>query len=188
MNIVERVWNQVLLLEPDIHEDHRGFFLESYRQDQLERLGIIDYFVQDNHSYSKEPGILRGLHYQQLEKAQSKLVRVTSGAIYDVVVDIRKGSPTYGEWVSFILSEYNKRMLYVPKGFAHGFCTLTPNTNIVYKVDTYYSPDHDCGIKWCDPQIGISWPISTPILSKKDELQPFLAEVDTTFSYKEMYV
>lgn len=185
MKVIKKVWGDVLLLEPRSHEDHRGFFLENYHYERYKDVGIEEVFIQDNHSYSKDPGVLRGMHYQRIEKAQSKLVRVITGAVYDVVIDIRKGSPTYGKWAGFILSEFNKRLLYVPKGFAHGFCTLTPSTHVVYKVDTYYSPEHDQGVLWCDPDIGITWPVSHPILSEKDRNQPLLAEIDTSFTYNE---
>lgn len=133
----------VYIIEPVLHGDHRGFFMESYNEDRLKEQGISYNFIQDNHSLSAEAGVIRGLHYQLHPKAQSKLVRVISGAIYDVILDIRKNSPTFGQWVGVILSEYNHRQLLVPKGFAHGFCTLVPNTQVFYKVDEYYSPEHD---------------------------------------------
>ncbi|MFD0697771.1 dTDP-4-dehydrorhamnose 3,5-epimerase [Paenibacillus sp. GCM10027628] len=168
----------LLIIEPDIHEDHRGFFMESYSKLKYAELGIITSFVQDNHSLSVGAGVLRGLHYQVNPKAQTKLVRVVSGAIYDVAVDIRKESPTYGQWVGVILSETNKRQLLVPKGFAHGFCTLVPNTQVLYKVDEYYSPEHERGIFWNDPDLGIVWPTSKPVLSDKDLKYPLLKEAE----------
>jgi dTDP-4-dehydrorhamnose 3,5-epimerase len=171
----------ILLLEPAVYSDARGFFMESYNAQMFSENGINYEFVQDNHSLSVQAGVLRGLHYQMNPMAQTKLVRVCSGAIYDVVVDIRKDSPTYGQWEAYILSEENKRQLLVPKGFAHGFCTLVANTQVLYKVDQYYSPEHDRGIIWNDPEIGIDWPISNPILSKKDQHHPLLREAEINF-------
>ncbi len=170
-----------LLLDPVVHGDHRGFFMESYNEKLMHDLGITHEFIQDNQSLSAEPGVLRGLHYQLNPKAQTKLIRVISGAIYDVIVDIRKDSPTFGQWQGFILSEYNKRQLLVPQGFAHGFCTLVPATQVLYKVDEYYSPEHDRGILWNDPALGIDWPVDQPILSDKDTRQPLLKDADLNF-------
>lgn len=183
MKVLETNLPGVKLLEPKVFGDRRGFFLENYNMSVFHEHGIEDAFLQDNHSLSKEAGVLRGLHYQLNPKAQSKLVRVITGAVYDVVVDIREGSPTYKEWQGFILSEHNQRMLYVPEGFAHGFCTLTENTNVCYKVNAYYSPEHDRGIRWDDPELLIDWPVSEPILSEKDRQQPLLREADYHFSY-----
>ncbi|AYB41927.1 dTDP-4-dehydrorhamnose 3,5-epimerase [Paenibacillus lautus] len=171
----------VTILEPVAHGDHRGFFMESYNERIFKECGIHNNFIQDNHSLSAEPGVLRGLHYQLNPKAQTKLIRVMTGAIYDVVVDIRKSSPTFGQWVGVILSEHNKRQLLVPKGFAHGFCTLVPNTQVLYKVDEYYSPEHDRGILWSDPVLGIDWPTSNPILSDKDQRHPLLKDAEMNF-------
>ncbi|WP_059041772.1 dTDP-4-dehydrorhamnose 3,5-epimerase [Paenibacillus rubinfantis] len=169
-----------VLLEPVVHGDHRGFFLESYNEADMQKLGLCYNFVQDNQSLSVEPGVLRGLHYQLNPKAQTKLIRVLTGAIYDVILDIRRDSLTFGKWVSVILSEDNKRQLLVPKGFAHGFCTLTTNTQVLYKVDEYYSPEHDRGILWNDPDLNIDWPVTKPLLSDKDQCHPVLAvaEID----------
>lgn len=171
----------VFLIEPVVHGDHRGFFMESYNEAALKKLGIHYHFVQDNQSLSSEVGVLRGLHYQLNPKAQTKLVRVLTGAIYDVVLDIRKSSPTFGQWVGVNLSEENKRQLLVPKGFAHGFCTLVPNTQVLYKVDEYYSPEHDRGILWNDPALQIDWPVSEPLLSDKDRRHPTFAEAEMNF-------
>lgn len=182
MKVVSTKLPGVLLLEPKAHGDHRGFFMESYNREQLVQLGIHCEFVQDNHSLSVEAGILRGLHYQLAPKAQTKLVRVLSGAVYDVVVDIRKSSPTYGEWIGVILSAENKRQILVPQGFAHGVCTLVPHTQLMYKVDQYYSPEHDRGIQWNDPQLAIDWPMSDPILSAKDRQHPPLQQADNNFN------
>ncbi|MCP8617506.1 dTDP-4-dehydrorhamnose 3,5-epimerase [Salirhabdus salicampi] len=181
MNVIKTKLDGVVILEPKVFGDHRGFFMESYNEKVMTELGLNYNFIQDNHSLSAEAGVLRGLHYQLEPKAQTKLVRVGTGAIFDVVVDIRRESNTFGEWVGVILSEHNKRQLLVPKGFAHGFCTLTTDTNVLYKVDEYYSPDHDRGIAWNDPEIGIEWPTSNPILSAKDEKHPLLSEAEINF-------
>ncbi len=182
MKRIKTKFSDVMIIEPHVHSDHRGFFMESYNQQLFEEYGLNDKFVQDNHSLSGPAGTLRGLHYQIAPKAQTKLVRVTSGAVYDVVVDIRRGSPTYGEWVGVILSEANKRQLLVPKGYAHGFCTLVKNTEVQYKVDAYYSPEHERGILWKDSKIGIDWPTDNPILSDKDQQHPLLAHIETNFN------
>lgn len=181
MKIIETALAGVLLIEPDVFGDQRGFFMESYSRRKFQELGIDHLFIQDNHSLSVEAGVLRGLHYQLNPKAQTKLIRVTSGAIYDVAVDIRKSSPTFGQWIGVILSSENKRMLLVPKGFAHGFCTITANTEVMYKVDEFYSPQEDRGILWNDPVLGIDWPITTPILSAKDQLHPTLSDAEHNF-------
>ncbi|OMD62839.1 dTDP-4-dehydrorhamnose 3,5-epimerase [Paenibacillus odorifer] len=169
------------LIEPVVHGDNRGFFMECYNEEIMNKLGITHNFIQDNHSLSAEVGVLRGLHYQLNPKSQTKLIRVLSGAIYDVIVDIRLNSPTFGQWVGVILSEYNKRQLLVPKGFAHGFCTLVPNTQVLYKVDEYYSPENDRGILWNDPALGIGWPTSSAILSDKDQRHPLLKDAELNF-------
>lgn len=169
------------LLEPVVHGDHRGFFMESYNEQVMKQLGVSYNFIQDNQSLSADPGVLRGLHYQLNPKAQTKLIRVLSGVIYDVILDIRRSSPTYGQWVGVILSEHNKRQLLVPKGFAHGFCTLVPNTQVLYKVDEYYSPEHDRGILWNDPALNIDWPVNEPLLSDKDRNHPTFADAETNF-------
>jgi len=169
------------ILEPVVHGDNRGFFMESYNEEIMHKLGVNYQFIQDNQSLSAEVGVLRGLHYQLNPKAQTKLIRVLSGVIYDVIVDIRRNSPTFGQWVGVTLSEYNKRQLLVPKGFAHGFCTLVPNTQVLYKVDEYYSPENDRGILWNDPALGIDWPTSSPILSDKDQRHPLLKDAELNF-------
>ncbi|WP_046227716.1 dTDP-4-dehydrorhamnose 3,5-epimerase [Paenibacillus dauci] len=169
------------LLEPIIHGDNRGFFMESYNERVMNELGIHHRFIQDNQSLSVEAGVLRGLHYQLNPKAQTKIIHVISGAIYDVIVDIRQESETFGQWMGFILSTDNKRQLLVPQGFAHGFCTLVANTQVSYKVDQYYSPEHDRGILWNDPAIGIDWPVSEPILSEKDKKHPLLKDAELNF-------
>ncbi|KRF35871.1 dTDP-4-dehydrorhamnose 3,5-epimerase [Paenibacillus sp. Soil787] len=181
MNLQATKLDGVFILEADLHQDHRGFFMESYNRRKFEEIGFDYNFIQDNHSLSVEAGTLRGMHYQLSPKAQTKLVRVIAGAIYDVVVDIRKSSPTFGQWVGVVLSEANKRQLLVPRGFAHGFCTLTNHTQVYYKVDEYYSPEHDRGISWNDPDLAIDWPIRVPILSDKDGKHPKLAEAKQIF-------
>ncbi|RKN85284.1 dTDP-4-dehydrorhamnose 3,5-epimerase [Paenibacillus ginsengarvi] len=185
MKLIETKLSGVVLLEPVVHGDHRGYFMESYTRSKLEEIGHGYDFVQDNQSLSVQAGVVRGLHYQLAPKAQTKLVRVLTGAVYDVVVDIRKGSPTYGEWIGVVLSEDNKRQIVVPKGFAHGICTLVQNTQLLYKVDEYYSPAHDRGIRWNDPALGIDWPIASPVISAKDDAQPFLADAENNFVYGE---
>lgn len=171
----------MFLIEPDVFEDARGFFTESYNREKFASLGVDVEFVQDNHSYSAAAGTVRGLHYQLEPAAQTKLVRVVQGAIYDVVVDIRRQSPTFGRWVGVILSADNHRQLYVPKGFAHGFCTLVPHTHVMYKVDSYYSPEHDRGIRWDDPELGIPWPTTKAVLSEKDAKHPSFREAEINF-------
>lgn len=169
------------IIEPIVRGDSRGYFMESYNNAILLKHGIKYDFIQDNQSLSAEPGVLRGLHYQLNPKAQTKLIRVLSGAIYDVIVDIRRNSPTFGQWVGVILSEHNHRQLLVPKGFAHGFCTIGSNTQVLYKVDEYYSPENDRGIIWNDPALGIDWPTSNPILSDKDQRHPLLQDAEINF-------
>lgn len=181
MKIIKTKLEDVIIIEPAVFGDHRGYFMESYNKNVFSEQGIEYDFVQDNQSLSVETGVIRGLHYQLAPKAQTKLVRALTGAIYDVAVDIRKGSPTYGQWVGAILSEDNKRHLLVPKGFAHGFCTLVPNTIVAYKVDEYYSPEHDRGILWNDPAIGVDWPTSKAVLSEKDQKHPLLKDAENNF-------
>lgn len=183
MKITETKLQGVYLLEPKVFGDHRGFFMETYNKQVFDQHGLDYNFIQDNHSLSVPAGTLRGLHYQLAPKAQTKLVRCLKGAIYDVAVDIREGSPTFGQWVGYVLSEHNKRQLLVPKGFAHGFCTLVDNTEVAYKVDEYYSPEHDRGILWNDPEIGIDWSTDEPILSDKDKVHPTLKEAEKNFTF-----
>lgn len=168
----------VIFLEPDVFEDERGFFMESYHADKWKRLGVDHPFMQDNHSLSMHAGTLRGLHYQLPPYGQTKLIRVIVGAIYDVAVDIRQGSPTFGQWIGVILSASNYRQLLVPQGYAHGFCTLVPNTEVLYKVDAPYHAASDRGVAWDDPAIGIDWPTSNLILSEKDGSHPLLKDAE----------
>ena len=176
----------VYVIEPTVYSDHRGFFMESYNKKDFLEIGLAFNFIQDNQSLSIEAGVLRGLHFQLFPKAQTKIVRVLSGAIYDVVVDLRKGSPTYKKWQGFILTADNKRQIVVPKGFAHGVLTLVPDTAIMYKVDEYYAPEFDRSLRWNDPELNIDWPISKPILSQKDENAPLLKDIidEINFEYK----
>jgi dTDP-4-dehydrorhamnose 3,5-epimerase len=171
----------VILIEPAVFFDNRGFFLESYSQKEFEKNGINIQFVQDNHSRSNLAGTIRGMHYQDPPFAQSKLLRVTKGKVYDVVLDIRKNSPTFGQWGGFELSASNFQILFIPAGFAHGFATLEPETEVQYKVDNFYSPAHDRGIRWDDPQVNIKWPVSNPQLSEKDSRLPLLREITSPF-------
>ena len=171
------------LYSPKVFKDGRGFFTESYNQAAFEAQGLNYRFIQDNHAKSGVKGVLRGLHFQTPPRAQTKLVRVTRGEVLDVVVDLRKGSPTYGRWKSFVLSESNFLQLLVPKGFAHGYLTLTPDTEFLYKVDEYYAPDHDSGIIWNDPSLKIDWGRSDPVLSDKDTRLACFADFDTPFVF-----
>ncbi|MBU0484154.1 MAG: dTDP-4-dehydrorhamnose 3,5-epimerase [Proteobacteria bacterium] len=166
MKAVETPLSGVVVLEPKLHGDSRGFFLETYREDTLHEFGIRARFVQDNHSRSSR-GVLRGLHYQ-LTQPQGKLVRVARGAVFDVVVDVRSGSPTFGQWYGITLDEESMRMLYVPPGFAHGFVVLTEVADFIYKCTDYYHAQSEQGILWNDPAIGIKWPITDVRLSEKD--------------------
>ncbi|MGM2631951.1 dTDP-4-dehydrorhamnose 3,5-epimerase [Bacillus cereus group sp. Bce040] len=184
MNLIKTKFEDAFLVIPQVFGDYRGFFMESYNQEVFEKNGINVSFIQDNHSLSQQAGTLRGLHYQLSPKAQTKLVRVTRGAIYDVIVDIRKGSSTYGQWQGFILTAENKHQLLVPKGFAHGFCTLVENTEVQYKVDELYSPEHDQGIIWNDPNLDIDWPVIEPILSEKDKKHPVIEEAINNFEWE----
>jgi len=181
MKVTEGRLRGVKWIEPDVFADHRGFFMESYNRARYRAWGIDHDFVQDNHSLSVEVGVLRGLHYQLNPYAQTKLVRVTAGRIWDVVVDLRRGSPTFGQWEAYELSASNKRQLLVPRGFAHGFCTLEPNTEVMYKVDAPYSREHDRGIIWNDPALAIAWPVEVPILSEKDGKHPTLDQAEINF-------
>lgn len=175
----------VKLITPGIHRDARGFFSETFNARALVALGIDAPFVQDNQSLSVERGVVRGLHFQVPPHAQDKLIRVIRGAIFDVAVDIRVGSPTFGRHVTARLDTDNWSQLWVPKGFAHGFCTLEPNTEVVYKVTDYYAPESDRGLRWDDPQLGIAWPVASndAILSAKDKVHPLLSELPALFRY-----
>ncbi len=175
----------VIIVEPKRFGDARGYFMETFRQSFFaEKIGPFE-FVQDNQSLSADVGTVRGLHFQLNPMAQGKLVRCIAGALLDVAVDIRKGSPTYGQHVAVELSAENGKQLWVPPGFAHGFCTLLPNTEISYKVTNYYSSEHDRGLMWNDPALGIDWPVRSDdaVLSDKDMTQPPLTELGDAFTY-----
>ncbi len=174
----------VVLIKPKVFEDTRGFFMEVYKASEFKKNGITHDFVQDNHSVSCK-GVLRGLHYQLKPMEQGKLVRCVKGKIWDVVVDIRKGSPWYGKWVAQELSEKNKLMLWVPPGFAHGFVALEEHTEVIYKVTKEYAPELDRGIIWNDPDLGINWRIKSPVISEKDGGLPRLEEAENNFVYGE---
>ncbi|GAQ24553.1 dTDP-4-dehydrorhamnose 3,5-epimerase [Tepidanaerobacter syntrophicus] len=183
MKVINTAIEGIYIIEPQVFEDPRGWFMETYSKEKLAKQGIDIDFIQDNHSFSANRGTIRGLHFQINPKAQAKLVRCTRGRILDVAVDIRKGSPTYKKWVSVELSEENKKQLFIPKGFAHGFATLTDNVEIQYKVDEYYSPENDRSIRFDDPEINVDWGIENPILSEKDMKAPLLKDSDNNFVY-----
>jgi dTDP-4-dehydrorhamnose 3,5-epimerase len=173
----------VILIEAQAFKDQRGLFMESYRQSDFSKNGIRDTFVQDNYSHSLRR-VLRGLHYQKHPKDQAKLVTVLRGEIFDVAVDIRRGSPTYAGWVGQILSAENCCMLYIPVGFAHGFCVLSEEADVLYKVTAEYAPELDRGVTWDDPELGIRWPIDRPLVSPKDAELPPLGLADNDFLYQ----
>lgn len=166
----------VILIKPKIFPDERGFFMETYKKPDFEKAGIKGDFIQDNYSYSKY-GVLRGLHFQRSPYAQAKIVRCVKGVIYDVAVDLRRSSKTFGKYVAVILSEHNKYILYVPRGFAHGFLVLSDVAEVAYKVDNIYAPSYEGGLIWNDPDVGIQWPIDEPILSEKDRRWPTLKQL-----------
>jgi dTDP-4-dehydrorhamnose 3,5-epimerase len=174
----------VILVKPRVFRDERGFFVEVYKQSDFAEAGIMELFMQDNYSSSSR-AVLRGLHYQKDPAAQGKLVRCVSGAILDIAVDIRKGSPSYGKWVGRELNDTNCHMMYVPGGFAHGFLVLSDTANVLYKCTAQYSQQHDRGVIWNDPAIGINWMVDAPVLSPKDAQHPLLAEADNNFIYDE---
>ena len=166
---------EVILIEPDVHKDARGFFLESYHQRKYAEAGIPGPFLQDNHSHSLK-GTLRGLH-AQAKRPQGKLVRALLGEMFDVAVDVRRGSPTFGKWVGEVLSWENFRQLYIPPGFVHGFCVLSERVDVEYKCTDFYAPGDEMTVAWNDPEIGIAWPVESPILSAKDAAAPRLRDV-----------
>jgi len=175
--------SDVILVEAKSFPDDRGYFKEIFKESSFIENEINTRFVQDNFSHSIK-GVLRGLHFQKNPKAQAKLVTVLRGKIFDVAVDIRKDSPTYGKWVSEILSEQNHKLLYIPEGFAHGYCVLSDEADIFYKVNQEYSPEHDIGFIWNDPEVAIKWPMDNPLISDKDLKLPFLKNADNNFQYK----
>lgn len=167
---------EIMIVEPDIHADERGFFLELYHKAKFDEAGIGGSFVQDNRSFSRQ-GTLRGLHYQ-VNKPQGKLIWALSGEVFDVAVDIRKGSSRFGKWFGIILSGENKRGLYVPPDFAHGFCVLSKEAEVFYKCTEFYAPEHERTLRWNDPDLAIEWPINAPILSERDAEGPFLKDAE----------
>ena len=185
MKVTETKLKGVYVVEPQVFGDARGWFTESWSEKKLAEAGIKADFVQDNHSYSAQKGTLRGLHYQLNPMCQAKMLRCTRGKIFDVAVDIRKGSPQYGQWVGVELSAENHKQLFIPRGFAHGFITLTDDVEVQYKADNYYAPECDGNIRWDDPEIHVEWPIEPVILSDKDRVAPLLKErTDLNFVYE----
>ena len=181
MEFIKTKIDGVVIVEPKVFGDHRGFFMESYSKREFEKAGLFYDFVQDNHSSSTVKGTLRGIHFQKGDKAQAKLVRCARGAVLDVAVDLRPGSPTYKQWVAVELSAENKRQLLIPRGFGHGFVTLTDEVEFLYKADNYYAPEADGGIRWNDPELGVDWGVTAPILSDKDSKSSFLKDSVTGF-------
>lgn len=181
MEFIETLLKGAFLIKPKVFHDERGFFLEFWNEKVFAENGIAAKFVQDNHSMSVKKGILRGLHFQLPPFEQAKLLRVTRGKIFDVIVDLRKKSKTYGKWESFEISAENFEMIFVPRGFAHGFVTLEDNTEVIYKVDNIYTPEFDSGIIWNDPILNIDWPIKDPILSEKDSKLQFFKDFNSPF-------
>ena len=170
----------VYIIEPKVFGDHRGYFMETYKKEDFDAAGLVYNFVQDNQSKSKK-GVLRGLHYQR-QYPQAKLVRVISGEVFDVAVDLRKDSPTYGQWVGAVLTSENKKMLMIPRGFAHGFMVLSESAEFIYKCDELYHPEDEGGIMWNDPDVGVEWPMDIePLLSEKDTKHPRLKESKISF-------
>ncbi len=175
------VLKDLWIIEPKVFGDNRGFFMETWSKHQFEDHGLFYDFVQDNHSSSTIKGTLRGIHFQRGEKAQAKLVRCVRGTVLDVAVDLRPSSPTYKQWQAVELSEENKRQLLIPRGFGHGFITLTDHVEFLYRTDNPYAPEADAGILWCDSELDIDWGIENPILSEKDKHNPLLKDVVTGF-------
>lgn len=175
MNIIETTLPGVMLIEPKVFGDERGYFMETYQAKRYQEVGIADTFVQDNLSYSQK-GVLRGLHVQT-PHPQGKLVSVLQGEVYDVAVDIRLGSPTFGQWVGYFLNAENKRQLWIPEGFAHGFCVTNEMALFSYKCTDYYAPENEVSLRWDDPAIGIDWPLDTPSLSEKDKQALLLEDI-----------
>ena len=176
MKITKTKLDCVVIIEPDVFGDNRGFFMESWNKKKMSELGLEYDFVQDNHSKSTVKGTLRGIHFQKGDKAQAKLVRCVKGAVLDIAVDLRKNSPTFKQWVGVELSEENKKQLLIPRGFGHGFVTLTDDVEFLYKADNYYAPEAEGGIRWNDPDIGVKWGVENPILSEKDKINLLLKD------------
>ncbi len=185
MQVAETEIADIKLVKPVRHVDSRGFFSEVFKENVLQGHGIYTHFVQDNHSLSSSKGVVRGLHFQIPPFAQAKLLRVTAGSILDVAVDIRWGSPSFGRHVAAVLSASEGNQIFIPEGFAHGYCTLEPDTEVIYKVSDYYSPEHDRGLLWSDPALGIAWPVSgdEALISERDRQHPVLSRLPRSFRY-----
>jgi dTDP-4-dehydrorhamnose 3,5-epimerase len=181
MNVITTELEGVLILEPKVFGDQRGWFTESWSKRIMEAEGLFYEFLQDNHSFSAQKGTLRGIHFQLNPYAQAKIVRCTRGAVLDVAVDLRNASSDYKKWIAVELNEENKRQLLLPRGFGHAFLTLTDNVEFLYKADQYYSAEHDRSIAWNDPEIGVKWPDGDFILSEKDRKAPLLKDSDINF-------
>lgn len=181
MEFLETSIPGVKRIRPRVFSDTRGFFLDSYHRPSFEAAGLITEFLQDSHSRSRTRGVVRGLHFQLPPKTQAKLVRVVRGAVFDVVLDLRIGSPTYGKWSSYELSADNFEMLYIPRGLAHGFCTLTDDTEMLYKLDNVYAPEFESGVRWNDAELAIPWPTDNAVMSPKDAVLPLFADVHSPF-------
>jgi len=183
MKLLDTSFPEVKILVPAKHSDERGFFSETYSRRTLANAGIALEFVQDNHAFSSRSGTIRGLHFQVPPFAQDKIVRVIRGAIFDVVVDVRRHSPTFGRFETFVLNAADWKQLLIPIGFAHGLCSLEPDTEIMYKVSNFYSPEHDKGVRWNDPEIGIAWPVApeAALISPKDRALPPLSAIPNYF-------
>jgi dTDP-4-dehydrorhamnose 3,5-epimerase len=186
MQVLETAIADVKLIKPVRHIDSRGFFSEVFKESELRKHAIDIDFVQDNHSLSASRGVVRGLHFQIAPFAQAKLLRVVAGSIFDVAVDIRGGSPSFGRHVAVVLSATDWNQILIPEGFAHGYCTLEPNTEVLYKVNADYSPEHDRGLLWNDPALGIAWPVSADeaLVSDRDRKHPVLSNLPRHFCYK----
>lgn len=183
MNVIRTDIPDVCILEPKVYEDSRGWFMETWSTRDLEEWNLHYAFVQDNHSFSRQKGTLRGIHFQKADAAQAKLVRCARGAVLDVAVDLRKGSPTFKKWVSAELSAQNKRQLLIPRGVGHAFLTLTDDVEFLYKEDHFYCREAERSIRWNDPELAVDWGIAAPILSEKDRNAPLLRECDIDFVY-----
>lgn len=187
MNVIKTNVLDVYILEPELFGDHRGWFMESWSDKKMRDAGFNYKFVQDNHSFSKDKGTLRGLHYQKGDAAQAKLVRCTRGTVLDIAVDMREGSPTYKKWTAAELTSYNHRQLLIPRGFLHGFITLTDDVEFLYKADNSYNYEANRSIRWNDTELGINWGIESPILAEKDAKAPYLCDSDIDFRYNNRY-
>ena len=184
MEIITTEIPGLVIINLNLHKDDRGFFVETWREEWSKKLKLESPFIQDNHARSEQKGVLRGLHFQTPPHAQSKLVWVGRGAVYDVAVDLRKGSPTYGKWHGLVLSEENMLRFFIPRGFAHGYMTLEQGTEFHYKVDAYYAPGHEGGIRWDDPELAIPWPGLVPVMAERDRTLPLISSLESPFIYR----